>query len=422
MRALLSRTVWTAVAIAATLACAAGGAEAPDGRPKPRPRRPRLVAPPPGQPPVPPPPVGPGPEPVPAPAPGEPPPPTPAVAAPAPNVTLFLDVLGRTSFEDNDLVIGGVNADDRVAPRVAELQIDSDRPGSRWFLSGTFAEGLPWRYDAALDEAYVVLTGSTPDGWPEGLTVTAGRFRTALGRANAWHVHEMPEATRSYTVQAFLGPDGDRQEGLGVSYGTPSGRAPNAFRGTLQVVRGAGTPWIGPNRPEAPAGIASLRGRLGSDAVTADFGWSGGLGVTDRSGWDLATLGVLDLRLAWSPYRKRILVVFCDAEVFLLDRHTPTAEVHSGGGTGTLGVALPDQASLAIRYDWTRYPDRPREREWAAGLWLTWTPVAWGRVRAGYEHRERTGLGDLETLFVQCTLAIGAGGLPRPAGERHAHD
>ncbi len=362
-----------------------------------------------------------------------PPPPRPGEAPAAassspsalnPRLTAFVDFLARTSFRGNDLWVEGeedadgnglpdpVNVDDRASVREAELDLRAAvDPYASGVLILAIAEELPGEYVAEVEEAYGLLHGLPGGTWIPGLSVTIGRFRTALGRANTIHGHDLPWATAPYAFQALLGEEGDVESGVSLDWLGPAWGS-LSWRVIAQGVNGENETLLAGSGSDFPAGIAALRGFLDLGTVLLDAGASGLLGYQDPDNRQRARLAVLDLTLKWRPDRggdKTSLVV--GGELFLCDRDDPAGtheRLRSAGAYAFAQVQLWTRWYFGLRYDWTRYPDDPGERESSVGGWISYYTTEFLRFRIGYENRQRPGDTDLDTIYVQATLVIGS--------------
>lgn len=80
-------------------------------------------------------------------------------------------------------------------------------------------------WNAAEDEVAIEEGFLTFFNLPEGFRARVGKFRSRTGRANAWHLADMPWVTMPKVNQAFLGEEGFAQQGMRLTYiGRPQGR------------------------------------------------------------------------------------------------------------------------------------------------------------------------------------------------------
>jgi hypothetical protein len=334
-----------------------------------------------------------------------------------PRITVFGDFLGRVSAGTAELVETDdngdeFNLDDRASLREVELDLRADIDP---YAKGVFILALEeefGEYHATVEEGYVVF-----EALPFGFRAKVGRFRVPFGRINRLHTHDLPQATRPYSLTDMLGEEGYVENGGILSWLTPwiplelFGAFLNGENESLLAGAGSDDPaWLG---------RAEYFQQLG-DTAFISFGASYLFGYNDaptpagaRGAPDQEThLRGADILFKWQPTQFESVVA--QAEFFSLRKETGGGNREYGfGGYGQLQVQPFQNWYGGVRYDWSNYDEGQEDTEqWAVGAWVSYYTTEFLRVRVGYEHRERAstngGEPDLDTLYFQLTFVFGS--------------
>jgi hypothetical protein len=337
-----------------------------------------------------------------------------------PAITAFLDIGGSWSTDEKN------KARNRFTLREAELDLRAAvTPRADGVLVIAIGEEIedPFGnvqidFEFELEEGYLDL-----HTLPWDLALRAGKFRSAFGRNNLLHTHDLPQVTRPLAVQAFFGPEGLSTVGASLSW-----LVPNPWDQYLelaaQVVNadgGAESPiLIGPGAKN-PAVLSHLKlfqdvGDTGSLELGTSFLYSRASGAFE----DGYVLGA-DATYMWRDPQKP------DFRSLLLQGEFFWSRSDSLDGVGrilrdeNLGLYVFGQYQLGqnwyagLRYDYTDFPNlevrRRTDSDWAISTYVTWYLFESLRLRLEYQHldRDQLGRGDSEdAILLGLTFFIGA--------------
>ena len=163
-----------------------------------------------------------------------------------PQITAFFDLGGSLSSD------GANEARNRFNLRETELDLRSAvSPRADGVLVIAMGEEIEDPFgdvdigiEFEIEEAYLNI-----HTLPGDLALKAGKFRSAFGRNNLLHTHDLPQVTRPLAVQAFLGPEGLTTIGASVDLdrSQPLGPLPGADDTARQRRRRVGV--SDPGRP-----------------------------------------------------------------------------------------------------------------------------------------------------------------------------
>jgi len=144
---------------------------------------------------------------------------------------------------DNHDIVGedGEELDDKIYVREVELDMRAaiDPYADGMFVLGLEAE-VPGEFEVDVEEFHVRIKSLPIGFWekpPLGTKITLGRFRTAFGRLNVVHLHDLPAATRGIAIEEFLGEEGQIGDGAWFQFFLPS-PGDTALELALQVMQG----------------------------------------------------------------------------------------------------------------------------------------------------------------------------------------
>jgi hypothetical protein len=259
---------------------------------------------------------------------------------------------------------------------------------------------------------------------PNDLALKAGKFRTAFGRNNLLHTHDLPQVTRPLAVQAFLGPEG--LAALGASLGW---LVPNPWDRyvelTAQLVNSDGgteSPILGGPGAENPAVLSHLKlfqdvGDTGSLELGARFLHGRTSDDRDAAAYVLGA----DATYQWrDPARPDFRSLVLQGELFWsnsdFDDEVEGRIRDDNWGFYAFGQYQFGQNWYAgLRYDYTQFPDlevrRRNDSDWGISSYVSWYLNEALRLRLEYQHLERDLLGEddrEDSLLLGLTLYIGA--------------
>jgi len=332
-----------------------------------------------------------------------------------PRITVFGDFVGR--LDNQGVVEEGTRVDDRFSLRETELSMqEAVDPFADAALVASFEEQADGETHVHVEEGYVTLK-KLPfwETMPGGMKLKVGKFRTAFGRMNLLHTHDLPQTTRPLPVESYLGEEGFAQPGLSANFFLPGGGVSSSWDMTLELLTGGGIAWAdgAPNRPGL---LGHLRWFTTFDDGQKDLeaGLSAYTGHTDEAGKLSAQLYGFDLSYKWKPYllgEWRSLVA--GAEAFWGQRQAETDGVESTvrprGGYLFAQYQWDKNLYTGVRLDYAKGPDDDTIDRRLAALYASYYTSEFLRLRLGLEHRwsdlpEEDGR---DTLFFETTFVFG---------------
>ena len=254
---------------------------------------------------------------------------------------------------------------------------------------------------------------------PWDLALRAGKFRSAFGRNNLLHTHDLPQVTRPLAVQAFLGPEGLATVGASLSWLVPN-PWDQYVELAAQVVNadgGSESPILDGPGAANPAVLSHLKlfrdiGDTSSLELGTSFLYSGTSGGRDNG----YTVGA-DVTYMWrdpaaSDFRSLVL----QGELFWTDSDFEDGSRDNYWGAYAFGQYQFSQNWYAgVRLDYTDLPNvearRSSDSAWGASSYLTWYMAEALRLRLEYQHLERAVAGrhdSEDAILLNLTFYIGA--------------
>ncbi len=333
-----------------------------------------------------------------------------------PEITVFLDMGGSLSTNDDN------DARNRFTLREAEVDFRAAvTPRADGVLVLAIGEEIedPFGdvdidFEFELEEGYLDV-----HTLPWDLALRAGKFRSAFGRNNLLHTHDLPQLTRPLAVQAFLGPEGLATVGASLNWLVPN-PWDQYLELTAQVVNadgGAESPILDGPGAANPAVLSHLKffrdiGDTGSLELGSSFLYSRATGSRD----DGYTLGA-DITYLWraaAAADSRSLLV--QGELFWTNSDFEDNNRDNYWGAYAFGQYQFAQNWYAgVRLDYTELPNvdaRPSsDSEWGVSSYLTWYLAESLRLRLEYQHLGGDLLGQADSedaLLLGMTFYIGA--------------
>jgi hypothetical protein len=334
-----------------------------------------------------------------------------------PQITAFLDMGGSLSTDADN------KARNRFNFREAEVDLRAAvTPRADGVLVIAIGEEIQDPFgdvkvdtEFALEEGYLDI-----HTLPWDLALRAGKFRSAFGRSNLLHTHDLPQVTRPLAVQAFLGPEGLSTVGASIGWLVPN-PWDRYLELTAQVVNadgGAESPILAGPGADNPAVLSHLNffqdiGETGSVELGTSFLYSQGSG--DRT--DGYTLGA-DLTYMWrDPVKPDSRSLLLQGELFWSNSNFEDGS----GGDDNWGFYAFGQYQFAknwyagVRGDYTDLLDvevmRRKNSAWGVSSYLSWYLSETLRLRLEYQHLDRDLVGgddSEEALLLGMTFYIGA--------------
>lgn len=326
-----------------------------------------------------------------------------------PRITVFGDFLGRLALSAHPLredpTVRGrllpsgepnVKLDDRFNLREVELDFRAAvDPFAEAVLIAAFETEDPGDLggEVVIEEGYVTL-----NFLPFGLIPKIGRFRSAFGRINRLHLHDLPQHSYPLPVQEFLGEEGFVEQGVSLRWLIPNPFG-LSFEWTTEVVNGENAPILAGETSEHHSVIS----RMGyfqeiGESLSLDVGVSGLFGYNDPEARQKSILSGADLLIKWRPRKEsQRWSVVAQGEVFYLDmeqtdRTLPPnlihSEQHAFGAYAYLQVQGWQNWFAGVRYEYTEFASDDRSNMWKTSAYVSYYFSEFLRVRLGWEHTE----------------------------------
>lgn len=256
----------------------------------------------------------------------------------------------------------------------------------------------------------------------DGLQAKAGKFKVEFGKANKYHLHNLPWVDYPNMITNYFGGEGMSEPGVSASY-----LIPNPWNKYIEL-----TGQIVNNRNGA-----SFAGSDGKDLVylghlktffdineesTVELGSSLATGSNNeghgRFGKNMTTLEGVDLTYKWRPLKKGLYksVVFQNELLFSqkdrphFDDGTDIIEgkcIDSWGAYSSLQYQFAKRWSAFGRYDFAEFPDYSSRRENAYSFGLTFAQTEYCLWRLQFKHTDRNYDKSEDAVWLQCDFGLG---------------
>lgn len=227
------------------------------------------------------------------------------------------------------------------------------------------------------EEAWVRYTG-----WP--VHIKAGLFKTAFGRANRIHAHNLPWVTLPLASQVFLGEEGFNSQGLSftASHAFSDRSALTLF---LEGVMGKNVPLQEEGAEKMPNALAHAWWHQElAPAHFLDFGASTLLGRQGKKKSGAFWLFGGDIHYSYIPtgYGQDPIFLFGLESFFA----KPANKKLMPGGFTWAQTRLIGSSFLGLRYDLAPKKEEKDPYQHALGAYLSYYATEFLRLRVGYEH------------------------------------
>lgn len=264
-------------------------------------------------------------------------------------------------------------------------------------------------YRLEVEEAYFTFTGL-----PANLTARVGKFRAAMGWANAQHPHALPWYDYPLVTRNFLGHHNLAGVGAELSWLAPWDRPFSEL--TYQLFRTSGESYFATKSWHDRVHLVHAKNVFDlSPASTLELGASAAAGrvgcAHDRG---RGYLGGIDLTYKWRPAERGLYRSFAWRTELLASRR----EDDEGRRQTAWGFYTGPEYQFARRWavgcrlDYSQLPEDRRRHEKGASLYVTFTPNHYCFWRAGVERTtrnfEQDGAKGDTMLFLQLNFGFGA--------------
>lgn len=327
-----------------------------------------------------------------------------------PAITVFGNFVARSDdravYVDNDPAEGRV--DDQFNLREVELDFRAAiDPWADGVLIASYESEVAGDSSASIEEGYVMLK-KLPyfDSAPGGLKLQIGRFRTAFGRFNQIHLHDLPQSSYPNSLNTFLGAEGTTSDGMSGQFFLPSPSESQTLETTVAVINGGSTPITAGQAQSNLSVLARLK-------WFADFGQGQNmeLGLSGlQSDTDHRLFGA-DATLKWKPHASGQWHSFLiGGEVFQGHQDDPAL------ADAPLGFYLWSQyqfnrnAYLGVRFDRTEDLADSSLLTHSYGTYFTYYTTEFLRLRLGVEHTESDLplIDGLNTILLELNFIFGS--------------
>lgn len=239
--------------------------------------------------------------------------------------------------------------------------------------------------DIHLEEAYARLKKLPGfDVAPFGMTLRAGKFKTAIGRMNRIHLHNAPQITYPLAMKVFLGDEGFASQGLSLN-STVAINSTSALTWTLEGVTGSKLPMQREKANKIPMGIAHLWWHQELNSTNyLDFGFSSLIGRKGKEDSGVFSLLGGDVHYSYLPHGYGQNPVFlAGSEIYAANALEDKWPI---GNFTWLQSKLWGSSFAGIRYDVAPNETKFDEYQHALGAYVGFYTTEFLRFRLGYEH------------------------------------
>jgi hypothetical protein len=259
--------------------------------------------------------------------------------------------------------------------------------------------------EVGVEEAYVSFPAV-----PGGLLVKAGKMRTAFGRVDAMHTHQLPWADRPLVTANLLGgEEGLADSGISVARLVPN---PWIFLEATGQVYAGGSEVFSASRRRDVTGLGHLRAYHDlTESTNLDLGGSIAYGTNESGpGFHTRLVGA-DFTFRYRPLRRAIYrQLVARGEAVWSRREQPEGTRSAFGAYVGVDYKLARRWTLGGRFDYSERAEDASLVDKGGSLLLTFWPSEFSQIRAQYRHT-RLGEGTrADELLVQLLFSIGAHG------------
>jgi hypothetical protein len=308
-----------------------------------------------------------------------------------PDISVIGDMLGHyVSGEHGERRPTGEHEnEDRFQFRELELAFSSPvDPHSRadFFVHLHEHDG---EWHAGLCEGYLTLLTL-----PHDLQARVGKFRSAFGKANQLHTHNMPWVDRPNVITNFFGEEGMSEEGAELSW-----LIPNPWKKyvewTLEVQNNTNPHSFGGGESDVVMFVNHLKYFENlSPASTLELGASHATGPNDAGhGGSRTHIWGLDTTYKWRPPREGLYKSLTwQTEALFSQKDQPDgATEHSWGAYSSVEYQFARQWSAFTRWDYSQFPDDTGSYEHAGSVGVTFAQSEYCFWRLSYKYTDASG-------------------------------
>ncbi|MFA5144091.1 MAG: hypothetical protein WC522_08025 [Candidatus Omnitrophota bacterium] len=256
----------------------------------------------------------------------------------------------------------------------------------------------------------------------EGLQAKAGKFKVEFGKANKYHLHNLPWVDYPNMITNYFGEEGMSEPGVSASY-----LIPNPWNKyielTGQVVNNSnGVSFAGSDSKDLVY-LGHLKTFFDlNEESTVELGSSLAAGSNNeghgRFGKNMTTLEGIDLTYKWHPLQKGLYksltfqneLLFSQKDRPYFDDGTDIIDgkrLDSWGAYSSLSYQFAKRWTAFGRYDFSEFPDYTKNRENACSLGLTFAQSEYCLWRLQFKRTNRNFDKDENAVWLQCDFGLG---------------
>jgi hypothetical protein len=320
-----------------------------------------------------------------------------------PDISAIGDVLFHAGRNDQNV------ERDQFQFRELELAFGNavDPYGRADFFVAIEEEDGEWSVD--LEEGYFTF-----DTLPYDLKARAGKFYSAIGKANQFHTHNMPWVDKPNVIRDFFGEEGMSEAGAELSWLVPN-PWDNYMELIVQVQNNSNQASFAGDQSNDLMYVTRLKSffEIDNDS-TLEVGGSFAAGANASTGGGHRTnLEGLDLTYKWRPAQQGLYksVTLMNELLFSQKEQGTEDTVDSHGLYSSLEYQFSRRWSVFGRYDYSQFPDDSKSHENACSAGLTFRQSEYCFWRVQYRHTEARGGSTTDNsrdeLFLQLDFGIG---------------
>ncbi len=241
-------------------------------------------------------------------------------------------------------------------------------------------------FHVGIEEAYARLKKWPGiDVAPFGIEVRAGKFRTALGRMNRIHLHNIPQITYPLAMRVFLGDEGYASQGLSFN-GSWAFSQKSALSWSLEGIAGSKLPMQDKGAKEMPSGIAHAWWHQElAPTHFLDIGASSLIGRNGKEDSGVFWLGAGDIHYSYLPtgYGQNPFFL-TGSEMYIVNKNVDGR--WPLGNFTWLQMKMLGSSFVGLRYDIAPKEEKLNKFQHALGAYVGLYTTEFMRFRLGYEH------------------------------------
>jgi len=333
-----------------------------------------------------------------------------AIQSANPDISVIGDMLGHyVSGEHGERQPTGEHEnEDRFIFRELELAFSSPvDPHSRadFFVHVHEHDG---EWHAGLCEGYLTLLTL-----PYDLQARVGKFRSAFGKANQLHTHNMPWVDRPNVITNFFGEESLNEEGAELSWLIPNPWK-KYIEWTLDIQNNENPQSFGGGESDDVMFVNHLRYfETLSQASTLELGASHVTAPNDAGhGGSRTHVEGLDITYKWRPPREGLYKSLTwQTEALFSQKDQPDGSSEDAWGAySSLEYQFARQWSAFTRWDYSQFPDDAGSHEHAGSVGVTFAQSEFCFWRLSYKFTDASGplaMRDRSEVWLQLNIGLG---------------